>query len=166
MNQLDFTQAAQSFQPQLYSHALQFTKDEDDAKDLLQETLIKAFRFCDRFDAGTNLKGWLYVIMKNTFYNGVVKTKRKREVISDEELDSPSLVRSSTANAGEVKFAMEDIAKAMGALRPNYRIAFQRYFEGYKYEEIAHELGIPLGTVKTYIFQARCDLKKYLKMYR
>ena len=130
MNQLDFTQAAQSFQPQLYSHALYFTKDEDDAKDLLQETLIKGVRFCHRFDTETNLKGWLYVIMKNTFYNSVLKSKRKGEVISDEDLDSPNLIHSSIRNAGEGKFAMEDIAKALGALRPHYRIAFQRYFEG------------------------------------
>ncbi|MBC6112735.1 RNA polymerase sigma factor [Pedobacter fastidiosus] len=166
MNQIDFTQAAKQVQPQLYSHALHFTRDEDDAKDLLQETLIKGIRFCHRFDNGTNLKGWLYVIMKNTFYNSVIKSKRRSEVISDEDLESPNLILSSTKNASEGKFAIEDINKALEALRPGHRIAFQRYFEGYKYEEIAGELNIPLGTVKTYIFQARSELKKYLKMYR
>lgn len=166
MNQLDFTQATRLFQSQLYSHALNFTKDEDDAKDLLQETLLKGFRFCHRFDNGTNLKGWLYVIMKNTFYNSIVKSKRRAEVISDEDLDSPSLILSSTENAGESNFALADIYRALGALRPVYRVAFQRYFEGYKYDEIAEELAIPLGTVKTYIFQARTELKKYLKIYK
>ncbi len=166
MNQLDFARAAQSVHPQLYSHALKFTKDEDDAKDLLQETIIKRIRFCERFDKGTNLKGWLYVIMKNTFYNDVLKSKRKGEVITDGVLESPGLVHSSVKNEGESKFAMEDIRKALKALRPEYRIAFQRYFEGYKYDEIAKELAVPLGTVKTYIYQARCDLKKYLKIYK
>ncbi|MGA9649322.1 RNA polymerase sigma factor [Pedobacter sp.] len=166
MNLIDFTEAAQRLKPQLYSHAFHFTRDEDDAKDLLQETLMKGVRFCHRFDNGTNLKGWLYVIMKNTFYNSILKSKRRSEVISSEELDSPNLMLSSTKNLSEGKFAIEDINKAMSALRQEYRMAFQRYFEGYKYEEIAGELNIPLGTVKTYIFQARTELKKYLKMYR
>jgi RNA polymerase sigma-70 factor (ECF subfamily) len=69
--------------------------------------------------------------MKNTFYNNVLKSKRRGEVVSDEELDSPTLVHSSTRNAAEGKFAIKDIDKALGALRPEYRIAFQRYFEGY-----------------------------------
>lgn len=166
MNQLDFSQAAEAFRAQLYSHAMKFTKDEDDAKDLLQDTLMKGVRFCGRFDSGTNLKGWLYVIMKNTFYNNIVRSKRKSEIISDEGLEGTNLIHSSTENSAEGKFAMEDIGKAMSALRPLYRLAFQRYFEGYKYEEIATELGVPLGTVKTYIHQARTELKRYLKLYR
>ncbi|MFC3361602.1 RNA polymerase sigma factor [Pedobacter fastidiosus] len=104
--------------------------------------------------------------MKNTFYNSFAKSKRRSEVISDEDVASPNLLHSSSRNGGEIKFAIEDIGKAMNALRPAYRTAFQRYFEGYRYEEIALELSIPLGTVKTYIHQARCELKKYLKMYR
>jgi RNA polymerase sigma factor (sigma-70 family) len=73
---------------------------------------------------------------------------------------------SSTNIGGEDRFAMEDINKALLSIRADYRLAFQRYFEGYKYGEIAEELDIPLGTVKTFIHQARCELKKYLKMYR
>ncbi|WP_426328707.1 RNA polymerase sigma factor [Pedobacter sp. R-06] len=75
-------------------------------------------------------------------------------------------MESSTKNLGETSFALNDIMKALASIKPEYRIAFQRYFEGYKYDEIAKDLNVPLGTVKTYIHQARCELKKYLKMYR
>jgi len=166
MDLKDFTRAAERHSAKLFTHALKFTNNEDDAKDLVQETLIKGVRFCGRFDTGTNLKGWLYVIMKNTFYNNCARAKRKSEIISDEDLTSPNLMESSTKNLGETSFALNDIMKALASIKPEYRIAFQRYFEGYKYDEIAKDLNVPLGTVKTYIHQARCELKKYLKMYR
>ncbi|WP_426328708.1 RNA polymerase sigma factor [Pedobacter sp. R-06] len=67
MDLRDFTQAAERHSAKLFTHALKFTNNEDDAKDLVQETLIKGVRFCDRFDNGTNLRGWLYVIMKTHF---------------------------------------------------------------------------------------------------
>ncbi|RZL39800.1 MAG: RNA polymerase sigma factor, partial [Pedobacter sp.] len=91
----------------------------------------------------------------------------KKEVITvEEDLTSAHLVKSATRNGGEQTFAMQDIGKAMNSLKDEYRIPFQRYFEGYKYEEIAVEMNIPIGTVKTHIHQARLGLKKYLKIYR
>jgi DNA-directed RNA polymerase specialized sigma24 family protein len=90
MNLQDFTNATAMYSSQLLSHAIKFTNDEDDAKDLLKDTLIKGIRFCDKFHKGTNLKGWLYIIMKNTFYNNCIKTRRKKEIISDEDLSSPN----------------------------------------------------------------------------
>ncbi|RZJ85310.1 MAG: RNA polymerase sigma factor, partial [Chryseobacterium sp.] len=67
MDQIEFTANISRHFQALLSHALKFTNNEDDAKDLVQETLIKGMRFCQNFDTGTNLRGWLYVIMKNTF---------------------------------------------------------------------------------------------------
>ncbi|MCX2573318.1 RNA polymerase sigma factor [Pedobacter sandarakinus] len=167
MNYNEFTSAINEHTTQLMNHALKFTKDEDDAKDLLQETLIKGVRFKDKFDDGTNLKGWLYVIMKNTYINDFNRNARRNQVISvQEDLNSSHLLKSATRNNGESTFALEDIRKAMSSIKDDYRVPFQRYFEGYKYEEIAVELNIPIGTVKTYIHQARLGLKKYLKMYR
>jgi RNA polymerase sigma-70 factor (ECF subfamily) len=75
-------------------------------------------------------------------------------------------MNSPVNNLSETKMILEDIQKAMNTLRADYRTAFQRYFEGYSYDEIALELNIPLGTVKTYIYQARLSLKKYLRIYR
>ncbi|MCX3267507.1 MAG: sigma-70 family RNA polymerase sigma factor [Chryseobacterium sp.] len=167
MNNVKFTSEIYAHSDHLMSHALKFTRDEDDAKDLLQETLIKGLRFAHSFDQGTNLRGWLYVIMRNTYINDYRKdTKRKAFVTVEEEITNGQLAISATKNAGESTFALEDINKAMASIKDEYRIPFKKYFEGYKYDEIAAELNLPIGTVKTHIHQARQGLKKYLKMYR
>lgn len=167
MNQIQFTSAVYKHSNLLMSHALKFTHDEDDAKDLLQETLIKGMRFSDSFDEGTNIKGWLYVIMRNTYLNNFKKAaKRNALFVVESEADHSMHIINSTTNDAETVFAMADIQKAMATLKFEYRFAFQKFFEGYKYVEIAEELEMPVGTVKTYIHQARLGLKKYLTRYR
>lgn len=167
MNQYEFSRAADGHAPALFSHAMRFTGDEDDAKDLVQDTLLKGMRFCANFDQGTNIRGWLYVIMRNTFINNYRRNQREMSVVSvEEDLSSAHLMKSADRNAAEGKFVMEDIQRALESVPEVYRVPFQRYFEGYKYEEIADERGIPLGTVKTHIHQARLQLKKYLKQYQ
>ncbi|WP_316831718.1 sigma-70 family RNA polymerase sigma factor [Pedobacter aquatilis] len=163
----EFAIVANKAADKLYIHALKFTRDEDDAKDLLQDTLVKALRFSHRFDSETNLKSWLFVIMRNTFVNNYHKAKRKQDLMTvEDEISSEQLVLSATANKAASNFALSDINKALSTLSELYRVPFTRYVEGYKYEEIAAELNIPLGTVKTHIFEARRQLKKYLKVYR
>ena len=167
MDTAKFTSEIYAHSDHLMSHALKFTRDEDDAKDLLQETLIKGLRFANSFDKGTNLRGWLYVIMKNTYINDFKRaTKRNAVVTVEDEITSGQLAISATKNNSESTFAMEDINKALASIKDEYRIPFKKYFEGYKYDEIATELNLPIGTVKTHIHQARQGLKKYLKMYR
>jgi len=167
MDKNEFSLAADRHSSSLHSHAMRFTRDQDEAKDLVQDTLLKGIRFCKNFDKGTNIKGWLYVIMRNTYINNYRKEQKKQELISTEEdLSSVHLLKSAARNASEAKFLMGDIQKALDSIPKSYSIPFQRYFEGYKYEEISTELGIPLGTVKTHIHQARIMLKKYLKNYR
>jgi len=167
MNQNEFSLAANTHASALHSHAMQFTKDPDEAKDLVQDTLLKGIRFCHNFDQGTNIKGWLYVIMRNTFINNYRSNKKRSEMVTtEEEISSAQLLKSSSRNASESGFVISDIQRALNSIPPAFSIPFQRYFEGYKYHEIAEELDIPLGTVKTRIHQARLELKKYLKNYR
>lgn len=167
MDSKEFESESRRYTPELLTHAFKFTKDEDSAKDLVQDTLLKGLRFCHSFDGGTNLKGWLYVIMKNTFINDYRKESKKHGIIiQSDEIHDGNLVASAEKNTSVTNFALEDIKKALSHIKPKHSIAFQRYFEGYKYEEIAVELDIPIGTVKTYIHQARISLKKYLEMYR
>ncbi len=167
MTQFEFVQNVNLYSAELRLHALKFTKDLDDANDLLQDTLVKATRFAEKFDEGTNIKGWLFVIMRNTFINTYRKTQRYRDhIVQVEEISSANLCQSATANRAESKFAMEDIKNALNKLPEAYSLPFIRYFEGYKYHEIADELGIPVGTVKTHIHQARLQLKKNLKQYK
>ncbi|HMI03226.1 MAG TPA: sigma-70 family RNA polymerase sigma factor [Pedobacter sp.] len=151
----------------LETFAMKFTNDVEDANDLVQDTIIKAIRYHEMYKQGTNLRGWLYTIMKNTFINDYRRgSKRNALIQTSEDLSSFQLLGSAQTNKGENKFIMEDINKALDKLQPEYSGPFLRYFEGYKYHEIAEELNIPIGTVKTRIHMARQILKEQLKMYR
>lgn len=162
-----FLQKIASHNKALKSFALSFTNDADDADDLVQETMVKAVRYAHRFEEGTNLQGWLFTILRNTFINDYRKNIRKNAVISQEEdLSSSQLRISAQTNGATGKMAMDDIQKALDALPEKPRYAFVRYFEGYKYEEIAQELDMPVGTIKTHIHTARKLLKQSLSMYK
>jgi len=150
----------------LESFAMKFTRDVEDANDLVQDTIIKAIRYHHMYKQGTNLRGWLFTIMRNTFINSYHRNSRRNAVVeTSEDLTSYQLHNSATRNQGENKFVMEDINKAMERLQPEYSEPFLKYFEGYKYHEIADDLNIPIGTVKTRIHMARMALKSHLKMY-
>lgn len=166
MTQLQFNDQLHNYSGSLQSFALNFTKDIEDANDLVQDTLLKAITYYNRFKEGTNLKGWLFTIMRNTFINNYRRTIKTNTLISQsDEISSASLHYSASSNMAESKFVMGDIHKALATLQPEYYEPFIKYFEGYKYHEIADELRIPIGTVKTRIHVARGILKKYLKMY-
>ncbi|WP_158798927.1 sigma-70 family RNA polymerase sigma factor [Pedobacter sp. L105] len=167
MENLSFNNRLFDEKPSLQNHAIKFTQNLDDANDLVQETLLKALRYSGLFTEGTNLRGWLYTIMKNTFINGYRKeVKYKHLVDTDEELKSYQLFKSASSNRAEGKFIAEDIYKALAKLEDQYCVPFMKYFEGFKYHEIAAELAIPIGTVKTRIYIARQLLKKNLTMYK
>ncbi|MDN3588796.1 sigma-70 family RNA polymerase sigma factor [Pedobacter aquatilis] len=167
MNQAEFAIQVNKASEKLFVHALKFTKDEDDAKDLVQDTLVKAIRFSHRFESNTNLKSWLYVIMRNTFVNDYRNKKRKDNLITTaEDITYNHLLNSASTNSSITSFALTDISKALNSIPESYRVPFTLYFEGYKYEEIAEKLDIPIGTVKTRIHEARIRLKKYLKVHK
>jgi len=167
MNSNQFTLLLNQHTSALTAFAMKFTKNIDDAQDLLQDTMLKAFRYYNKYEEGTNLKAWLFIIMKNTFINNYRKNAKAKALTSqEEEISSANLLKSSTKNQSESTFAMNDIQKALNQIPKVYSVAFVRYVEGYKYHEIAAELNIPLGTVKTHIHQARTLLKKQLKMYK
>lgn len=151
----------------LRGYAMHFTRDSEDADDLVQDTMLKAVTYQGRFREGTNLKGWLFTIMKNTFINNYRRLVKTSLLISQsDEIPNTHLVHSATYNAGERTFVMEDIHAAMSGLSEEYYVPFSMYFEGYKYHEIADHLAIPIGTVKTRIHVARRIMKKALHTYR
>lgn len=166
MNNTAFTSQICGLRPHLNQFAIKFTKNVEDADDLVQDTLMKAMRYAQMYKEGTNLKGWLYTIMRNTFINNYRSvSKRQAIVTTSEDLNSVQLSISASKNLAENKFIQKDINAAMSALSPEYYIPFIKYFEGFKYHEIAEELNIPIGTVKTRIHIARKMLKANLKMY-
>ena len=163
---LNFDSLIVEYRQKIKAYAMNFTRDEDDANDLIQDTVLKAYSYFGNFKPGTNFRGWLFTIMKNTFINNYRKNTRSRAlIITEEEISSINLMHSSTRNNGELKFINQDILRALKTLPSNLYNPFMKYFEGYKYHEIADEYGIPVGTVKTRIHHARLHLRKYLKVY-
>jgi RNA polymerase sigma-70 factor (ECF subfamily) len=147
-------------------YALRFTHDAEDANDLVQDTILKALCYCNKFKEGTNLKGWLYTIMKNTFINKYRRfVKIGTIVIQSEDIQYSNLMYSASNNQGESKFVLDDIRIALESLSDEYYVPFTMYFDGHKYHEIAEHLTIPIGTVKTRIHVARKLLKKSLHDY-
>jgi RNA polymerase sigma-70 factor (ECF subfamily) len=133
---------------------------------LVQETVLKAYRYKDKFESGTNLRGWLYTILKNSFINNYRRDAKRNTFLDSTDntffLDIPS---HRIENQAELKFIRRDLEAAIDELPLELRITFTMNVEGYKYHEIAEELQIPIGTVKTRIFVAKRILREKLAGY-
>lgn len=162
----DFSTRVLAMQASLKPFALKLTRDMEDAEDLLQETMYRAFSNEDKFEEGTNLKAWLFTIMKNIFINNYrKKVKRNTLIDTTDNLYYINSASKSVANAGEQSFVMKDIQEAILGIANEFRVPFMMHFRGYKYHEIAEKLNLPLGTVKSRIFFARKALKDKLNQY-
>ncbi|MGK7393158.1 MAG: RNA polymerase sigma factor [Candidatus Cyclobacteriaceae bacterium M3_2C_046] len=166
MTALEFGYSIDKMSSSLKPFALRLTKDVEEANDLLQETVLKAFTNRDKFTDGTNLKAWLYTIMKNTFITNYQRMIRRNTFI--DTTDNLHYINSSdniAENLAYSSFAMKDINKAIKKLDDTYKTPFLMHFRGFKYHEIAERLNIPIGTVKNRIHIARKELKDKLKNY-
>ncbi|MBL7803426.1 MAG: RNA polymerase sigma factor [Saprospiraceae bacterium] len=144
----------------LHSFAYNLTKNVEDAKDLYQETTFRALSNRDKFQPDTNFKAWMFTIMKNIFINNYRK-KVKANTILD-TTDNQFYLNSgshATGNAAEGGILMKELNTMIADLDDSIRIPFLMHYEGFKYQEIADELALPLGTVKSRIFFARKELK-------
>ena len=166
MTAIEFKNKVQKEGLSLRHYAYQLTRNVEDTNDLVQDTLLKAFTYQDKFTDGTNLKGWLYTIMKNTFINNYRRMVKRNTFIDQTEndyyLDSESL---SVKNQGEMKFILNDIEEAIDELPISLKKPFTMNVSGFKYHEIAEILHIPIGTVKTRIFVAKRQLREKLNNY-
>lgn len=166
MTAVEFNYALNNSTKSLKPFALRLTKDPEDANDLLQDTLVKAFLNREKYADGTNLKAWLYTIMKNTFITNYQRMVRRNTFI--DTTDNLHFINSSDSlvdNDAYSKFAMDDINGAIDSLEETFKNPFMMYFNGFKYHEIALKLNIPIGTVKNRIHIARKELKDKLKAY-
>lgn len=147
--------------PVLKTFAYSLTRDREDANDLYQETAYRAMNNREKFRPGTNFKAWLFTIMKNIFINNYRRKVKSNTIFDSTDnmyyLNSGSVVID---NKGESKIFMDDLQEMIANLEDNIRIPFLKHFEGFKYQEIATELDLPLGTIKSRIFFARKALKK------
>jgi RNA polymerase sigma factor (sigma-70 family) len=167
MTTLEFSYSLDKLSSSLKPFAMKLTRDVDDANDLLQDTMVKAFTNRDKFTEGTNLKAWLYTIMKNTFITNYQKMVRRGTFV--DTTDNLHYINSSDSlieNGAYGSFAMDDIQVAIENLDDVYKTPFMMHFRGFKYHEIADKLQIPIGTVKNRIHIARKLLKEELFVYR
>ena len=160
MSQMEFFTEFNRLTALLNSFAYNLTKNSEDAKDLYQETAFRAMTNRDKFNPGTNLKAWLFTIMKNIFINNYRK-KMKANTIMDntENLYYLNSGRTKVDNEAESDILIKELTVLINDLDDSTRVPFLMHYQGFKYQEIADHLSLPLGTVKSRIFFARKDLK-------
>lgn len=147
----------------LKSFAYRFSKDEMFCEDLVQETVLKALENTDRFQEGTNMKGWLFTIMRNIFINQYRKKKRFFEVENDiSEIHSISRDEMKVENLSENNFLSEYLDRLIDSMSEDIKQPFDMHFQGYKYQEIAETMCLPIGTVKSRIFHARKKMQEQM----
>ena len=126
----------------------------------MQDTILKALTYREKFKENTNLQGWLFTIMRNTFINSYRRNQRSRTIRDNtRELYFSNVQDEHTFSSPERTYAWKDLWKNIEALREDLRAPFKLHTSGYKYHEIAERLNIPIGTVKNRIFQARKELQ-------
>ena len=164
MSKIEFNKSLYTLTPSLKSFALNLTKDSEDAKDLYQETAFRAITNREKFKAGTNLKAWLFTIMKNIFINNYRK-KSKANTIIDNTNNMYYLNSTDTAinNGAGTNIMMDELGGMIRNLDESIRVPFEMHYTGFKYQEIADQLELPLGTVKSRIFFARKELKNQIE---
>ena len=148
----------------LRAFALKLTGSSSDAEDLYQDTALRIIMHADKFNEGTNFKAWAVTIMRNIFINNYRK-KIRRNMIVDQTPNSYYLDSNEVnePNAGETEIIFSELMVLVEGLPEDFKRPFLMAFDGYKYEEIAEELGSPLGTIKSRIFFARKKLQKLYK---
>ena len=167
-----FEQEAVEHLNALYGAALRLTRSPSDAEDLVQDTFLKAHRFYDRFEAGTNLKAWLFRILTNTFINKYRRRTRERDVLDGVDADpvgegvmsrhAMRALSSPVADAERTLLAQE-IQGALDTLPEDYRVMILLAdVEELSYKEIAEIVGCPIGTVMSRLHRARKSMQKHL----
>ena len=165
MSTLEFNEALIGMESNLQSFALNFTRNSEDAKDLTQETMLKAITYSNYYAPQTNFRAWVFTIMRNIFINQY-RRKVKSRMIFDNSKDLYLLNNSTDSENSTLNLLSEkEVNKQISTLGHEYKKPFEMHFQGFKYKEIADQLGIPIGTVKSRIFIARKKLMNLLPDY-
>jgi RNA polymerase sigma-70 factor (ECF subfamily) len=161
---LNFGVEIMQYERILRPFAFNLTKSREESEDLIQDTFYRALSNQEKFAEGTNIKAWLFTIMRNIFINNY-RRNQKHQVVTDTSENQYLLnsTKKTEKNGSERAFMAEDIEKAMVEVSKDFTEPFLMYYNGFKYQEIAEKLDLPLGTVKSRIFFARKELQAKLK---
>ncbi|MCL1943395.1 MAG: RNA polymerase sigma factor [Candidatus Azobacteroides sp.] len=164
---IEFEKDLLGMQDNLLRFAYTLTSDREEAKDLLQDTTLKALDNQDKYIENVNFKGWVFTIMRNIFINNYRKVVRNQTMIDQsEDLYHLNLPQDSGFETPDGAYTIQEINKAITGFTNEYKIPFSMHVSGYKYSEIAERMSLPLGTVKSRIFFARQQLQAILKDYK
>ena len=166
MSTYDLRHQLSNLHPDLLSFTRRFTKDRDESLDLVQDTILKALSYSDQFRENRNLLGWLFIIMRNTFINQY-RNKKRTAALRDTTKNLFFLHTEDIHTFSRPQSTVEynELWNHINALPEELGIPFKMHVTGYKYQEIAEQLNIPLGTVKNRIFHARKEVQKKLEGY-
>ena len=164
MTAIEFNHELTSLEGALERFAISLTTNRDDAKDLVQETYLKALTYRDKFMNNTNLKAWVYTIMKNSFINNYRRSSRENTTFDNTQ----DLYYLNHSNQGyesnpETSLSVDEILEHISKLDDDLRIPFQMHQEGFKYKEIADKMNLKIGTVKSRIFFGRKKLMEVIE---
>ena len=165
MTVIEFQYKLISLQEPLMRFAFSLTADENDAKDLVQETFLKALKYCDSFVQETNFKGWICTIMRNTYINEYRRLSRYR-MFSDHsksEQDRNEILASGSEDPTSI-YRSKELEHIINSLHDDLKHPFRMHQEGFRYKEIADSLSMNIGTVKSRIFEARRKMIKQLEI--
>ena len=167
MRHTGFRKGLIHLQDDLFRFAYKLTTDRDQAYDLLQETSLKALDNEDKYMSDTNLKSWLYTIMRNIFINNYHKIVRDQTFIDHTENHYHlNHWHDFERNSSEKQYDMKEMFYIVNTLPREYKIPFSMHMAGFKYREIAEKLNVPIGTIKSRIFSTRQKLQEELKDFR
>ena len=167
MEATTFQSRLMSLQANRLNFAYMLTSNRDDAYDLLQDTTLKALDNREKYVDNTNFKGWVFTIMRNIFINNYRRVARSATVIDQtEDCYHLNLSQDSGLETPDGSYAVSEITAAINEFPEKYRVPFSMHVQGYKYNEIAEEMDLPLGTIKSRIFFARQELQKRFADYR
>lgn len=156
-----------SIQANLLNFAYMLTSNRDDAYDLLQDTTLKALDNSEKYADNTNFKAWVFTIMRNIFINNYRRSSRAATIVdTTDNLYHLNLSQDSRFESPEESYGAAEITAAINEFPEEYRVPFSMHVAGYKYNEIAEHMHLPLGTVKSRIFFARKKLQERFSDYR